>query len=305
MTTALERAPGPIPQSRVGAWLQAARPRTLGASLVPVAVGAAVAGAEGSFRPLVTLVCLLCALLLQTAANLGNDVFDFLRGIDTPGRQGPLRVTQAGLIPARAVLRATALVLFVGACCGLYLVSVGGAPILIVGIAAIVCALGYSGGPYPLASRGLGEVTVFVFFGVVAVVGSAYLNSGRLSALALLSSVPVGALAMALLVVNNLRDIETDREAGKRTLAVRLGARRTRIEYGLLIAVAYAWPLVLLASTHTTQTVLLPWLSAPWAVALLRSVLKAPDAPALNRALVGTARLHAIYGILLIVGVVL
>lgn len=304
MTQTLERESDPVPRSRVVIWLQAARPRTLGASLVPVGVGSAVAAAEGSFRPLVTVVCLLTALLLQIAANLGNDAFDFLRGIDTPQRRGPTRVTQAGLISAQSVLRGAGLVTFLAACCGIYLVYVGGMPILIVGTLAILCAFAYSGGPFPLASHGLGELAVFVFFGVVAVAGSAYLNAGAVSEVALLAALPVGSLITAILVVNNLRDIETDREVGKRTLAVRLGARGTQIEYVLLLALAYVWPLFVLALGRGSWGLFLPWLSLPWAVGPLRSVLTTRDADALNRSLVSTVQLQAAYGVLLVVGIV-
>lgn len=300
--------PHPLPDSArarpspLGAWILALRPRTLGAALVPVAVGSAVGSAEGQFQPSIALACLAAAVLLQLAANLTNDAVDFLAGIDSETRRGPQRVTQAGLIPARSVLRAAGLALGLGACVGAYLVWSGGVPILLIGVTSIAAAAAYSAGPFPLASHGLGELAAFVFFGLIAVTGTAYLHSGSFSVMALLASLPVAFLVSNLMLVNNLRDIESDHAAGKRTLAVRLGPRSMRRGYGVSLAFAYAAPLGLWALDPGSFRVFAPWLSLPLAAPLLRVVWQARTEQDFQRALVGTARLHLVYGLLLALG---
>ncbi|MDP9363712.1 MAG: 1,4-dihydroxy-2-naphthoate polyprenyltransferase [Chloroflexota bacterium] len=273
------------------AWLLAARPKTLPASVAPVVVGTAVAIREDGFVPSAALAALAVALLLQIASNLANDVFDFKRGADTADRLGPLRVTQAGLIAPERVLWGTGLVLGAAALAGLYLVWRGGWPILVLGFLALVSAVAYTGGPAPLGYLGLGDPFVFVFFGLVAVAGTAYVQTLSLSALALMAAVPVGCLATAILVVNNLRDVETDRVVGKRTVAVRLGADGARIEYALLVAVAYlvlpvGWALGVFGGWWWV-----PWLSLPVAIAIARRVF-ASRGGALNPLLGATARLE-------------
>ena len=280
------------------AWLLAARPRTLPAAVAPVVVGTAAAIAEDRFAPLAALAALLVALLLQVAANLANDVFDFRRGADTAARLGPTRVTQSGLIAPSRVLLATALLLVAVALPGLYLVWRGGWPIAALGVLAILSAVAYTGGPAPLGYLGLGDLCVFIFFGLVAVAGTAYVQTGALTALAVITAIPVGCLATAILVVNNLRDIETDRAAGKRTLAVRLGAGRTRFEYAALVAAAYlvlplGWALSIFSGWWW-----LPWLSLPMAIHLLHRVSSASGAH-LNPLLGATARLELIVALLL------
>jgi 1,4-dihydroxy-2-naphthoate octaprenyltransferase len=289
--------------SPVRAWWSAIRPRTLGASLVPVAVGASLASAEGELRPAVALACALAALALQIGTNLVNDALDFLHRIDTPERLGPTRVTLAGWLSARAVLGGAGLAFAAALACGVYLVAVGGAPILWIGLASLLAAVGYSAGPFPLASHGLGELAAFVFFGVVAVAGSAYLHLDRLSGTALVASLPIAALVSAIMAVNNLRDIDTDLRSGKRTLAVRIGAPAARRMYAGLVASAYAGTLAL-AALLGSAWLLLPLASAPLALGAVRQLHQARGGPEFNLALARTARLHAVYGALLCVGLV-
>ena len=286
------------------AWLLAIRPKTLPAAVSPVLVGTAVAINAGDFHLPSAVAAFAVALLLQIAANLANDVFDFRRGADTEERLGPVRVTQSGLITAQHVLIATVLTLALAAAIGLYLVSRGGWPILVIGMAALLSALAYTGGPRPIGYHGLGEVFVFVFFGLVAVAGTFYVQAGELSALALGAAVPMGCLITAILVVNNLRDIDTDRAAGKRTVAVRLGRDRTLLEYKLLISVAYfTLPVLWLAGLIGTWWVL-PWVTIPLVMRLIRTVSTATGR-ALNPLLAGTARVQLMFGVLFSAGIIL
>jgi 1,4-dihydroxy-2-naphthoate octaprenyltransferase len=266
--------------------------------VAPVVVGTAAAIAEGGFVAWAAIAAFAVALLLQIAANLANDVFDFRRGADTDARLGPPRVTQGGLIAPDRVLLATALVLGVAALAGLSLVWRGGWPIAVLGLLALLSAVAYTGGPAPLGYLGLGDVFVFLFFGLVAVAGTAYVQTLELTGLAVATAVPIGCLATAILVVNNLRDLATDSAAGKRTLAVRFGARWTRGEYLALVAVAYlalplGWALDLFSGWWW-----IPWLSLPMAVVLARRVATASGA-GLNPLLGATARLELLVAVLL------
>ncbi len=287
------------------AWLLAARPRTLPAAVSPVLIGAAMAYAEGAFAPLPAVAALAVALLLQIAANFANDYFDFFKGADTPDRIGPTRMVASGLITPQAMRAGMAAVFGAAAVAGLYLVFVGGWPLLIVGVAIIVAAVAYTGGPWPFGYHGLGDLVVFLTFGPVAVAGTYYVQSLQVTGLALLAAVPPGTLITAILVVNNLRDIETDRSVGKRTLAVFIGPRWTRLEYVLLLAVAYVIPLWLWAAGGQPVWVLLPWLSLPLAVRLARAIYRAADGPTFNAILARTARLSLIFGFLFAVGLAL
>lgn len=287
--------------SPLGAWILAARPRTLPAALAPVALGSALAQAEGVFRALPAAAALLGALLLQISVNLANDYFDALRGVDSADRLGPLRVTQSGLIAAQRVKAAVAAVLLLAMAPGLYLTSIGGWPIAVAGGAAVLAVLAYSGGPYPLASHGLGDVAVFMFFGPVAVCGTYYVQAGSLSWLSAALAVPVGFLITAVLVVNNLRDIQTDARAAKRSLAVLLGERATRLEYTLLAAGAYLVPVLLPAWSPTSRWVLLPLVSLPWAACLTRAVWTRTGS-SLNPVLARTAKLALFHALLLSLG---
>jgi len=290
--------------SSARAWYLAVRPKTLPAAVAPVVVGIAVAIAEEGFAPLAAVAACVVALLLQIGANLANDVFDFRRGADTAARLGPVRVTQSGLISPGRVLAGTGVVLGAAALAGSYLVWRGGWPIALLGVLAILSALAYTGGPWPLGYLGLGELFVFLFFGVVAVAGTVYVQTGHLTGQAIAAAVPIGCLATAILVVNNLRDVETDRAAGKRTLAVRLGAARTRVEYAALLGTAYlvlpvSWVLGLLPGWWW-----LAWLSAPVALQLVRRVTTTTG-PGLNPLLGETARLLLLFALLLAGGIVL
>jgi 1,4-dihydroxy-2-naphthoate octaprenyltransferase len=275
-----------------------------------VGLGAAIA-VGAPFRPDTALACLVVALLLQVLANLANDLSDFRRGADTPDRAGPTRVAAAGLVSERRLEAAIAAVIGLAGLFGLWLVVVGGPVLLVLGALAIVAALAYPGGPFPYGYRALGEVFVFLFFGVVAVVGTAYLQGLRLEPLFFAASIPVGTLTAAILVVNNLRDIPTDAAAGKRTLAVILGRRRTAGEYALLLAITYAVPAVLVAPGAGALVgpwsiaVALPLLTLPMAVPLLRAVRGFGEPRELNAVLKGTARLDLAFSLLLAAGLAL
>lgn len=286
------------------AWLLASRPKTLPAAVSPVVVGISLAAADELFALLPALAALLCALLLQIAANLANDYFDYVKGTDSFRRKGPIRVAQSGLISLPHLRVGIATTLAATAIVGTYLVSVAGWPILAVGIASMVSALIYTGGPFPVGYHGLGDLFVFLFFGVAAVCGTYYVQALTITAPALMASLPVGALTVAILVVNNLRDLATDRKAGKHTLAVHLGAQGTRLEYGLLIASAYLVPPIFWIGGWSSPWVMLPWLTLPLAGRLIRTVYRTDEGPDLNKALAKTASLDLTFSLLLSLGLV-
>ena len=290
------------PRSPIQIWLLAARPKTLPAAAVPVIVGTAIAFSEGFFAPLPALAALLGAILIQIGTNFANDVFDYQKGADTNARLGPLRVTQAGLLTPRQVMSGMIIAFALATLVGLYLVFVGGWPIVLIGLFSIASGIAYTGGPYPLGYHGLGDIFVFIFFGLVAVCGTYYVQALSLSLAAIWAALPIGLLATAILVVNNLRDIETDRQAGKRTLAVRFGERGARLEYNLLLALSYLVPMLMWFSGSGNFGVLLALLSIPLAIPLLRLV-NTEKGRILNQGLARTARLELIYGGLFAVGV--
>ncbi len=290
------------PLSPIQIWLLAARPKTLPAAAVPVIVGTAIAFSEGFFAPLPALAALLGALLIQIGTNFANDVFDYQKGADTSTRLGPLRVTQAGLLTPRQVMLGMIIAFALATLVGLYLVFVGGWPIVLIGLFSIASGIAYTGGPYPLGYHGLGDIFVFIFFGLVAVCGTYYVQALSLSLAAIWAALPVGLLATAILVVNNLRDIETDRQAGKRTLAVRFGERGAQLEYNLLLALSYLVPMLMWLTGYGNFGVLLALLSIPLAIPMLRLV-NTEKGRILNQGLAGTARLELIYGGLFAVGV--
>ncbi len=291
--------------SRAQAWLLASRPATLPAAVAPVLVGTALAQRDGVFAPWPALAALLGALLLQVGANLANDVSDFRRGADTETRLGPLRVTAQGILTERQVLAGMWAVFGLAAVAGLYLTWVAGWPVIAVGLASIAAAITYTGGPWPFGYRGLGEVFVFIFFGLVAVAGTYFVQAGALTGSAVAAAVPIGFTVTAILVVNNVRDVDTDRAAGKHTIAVMLGRPRARIQYVLTVAAAYVAAALLWPLAGFSAGVLVAWLSLPLAIAPVRAVLTRTDGPPLNGALKATARLHIVFGILLAVGVLL
>lgn len=279
-------------------WLMAIRPRTLPAAAAGVIMGTALAWRDGYFRWDVFIVCLLVALLLQIGSNLANDVFDFERGTDTAERMGPTRVTQAGLLTPSQVKTGMAIVFGAAAVFGLYLAWIGGWVIIAIGIAAILSAIAYTGGPFPLGYYGLGDVFVFLFFGIAAVAGTYYIHANSVSTAAWWMTIPPGLVITAILVVNNLRDLENDRKAGKHTLAVRLGEQGTKIQYILCMVIAY---LVLIPAAWLNLvpwTSLLAWLSLPIAIRATRIVLTQKGRP-LNAALAGTGQTALAFSILI------
>jgi len=297
-------AVSPTSPPPLAVWLLAIRPKTLLAAVAPVLVGCAVAWAERGFHVATAVAAFAVATLLQIGANLANDVADFRRGADTGDRLGPVRVTQGGLLAPGQVAVATAIVLAVAAIPGLYLVWRGGAVLAGLGLLAIVAAVAYTAGPKPFGYLGLGELVVFLFFGPVAVIGTVYVMTGTVAPIAVVPSIAMGCLVTAILVVNNLRDIDTDRVAGKRTLAVRIGKTATRWEYAILLAVAYVAPLMMWLTGLAEAWPLLAWATAALAVILTRQVWKT-EGRALNPVLAGTARLCLWFAVALSAGIVL
>jgi 1,4-dihydroxy-2-naphthoate octaprenyltransferase len=277
-------------------WIGAARLRTLPAAIVPVAVGTAVAAACGGVAWPAALAALGGALAIQIGTNFANDVFDAEKGADGPDRIGPLRAVSAGLISAAAMKRAMVLAFAVAAAFGLYLAHLGGWPIVVAGVLSILSGIAYTGGPYPLGYHGLGDVFVMVFFGLVAVCGTAFVQLGHVPTLAVLAALPVGALATAILVVNNLRDRTTDARVGKRTLAVRLGRNGAIVEYVALLLVAYTIPISL------GPWAMLPLITAPLAIVRVRALVTAASGPDFNGCLAATAQLMLLHGVLFAVG---
>jgi 1,4-dihydroxy-2-naphthoate polyprenyltransferase len=286
------------------AWWLALRPATLTASAALVLVGTGAAWADGQFSLWPALAALLGASLLQVGANFANDVFDFERGADTHERLGPQRATQQGWISAAQMKRAMWLTFAAALLTGVYLTAVAGWPVMALGLTSIAAAYLYTGGPKPYGYLGLGDLAVFVFFGFGAVAGTYFVQAQSVSALAWLAAIPIGALATAILVVNNLRDIETDARAGKNTLAVRLGDPATRIYYLVLLAVAYLVPALLWWRGLADAWVLLPWLSLPLALRLAGR-MRHERGLALNGRLVETARLEVVFGLLFALGLAL
>jgi 1,4-dihydroxy-2-naphthoate octaprenyltransferase len=286
------------PPSGARVWLLAARPATLPAAVVPVLVGSAAAlHGVHEFHERILIPTLVAALLIQIGTNFANDVFDFRRGADSGDRLGPMRVTQSGLVTAQQVLLATYVTFGLAVLVGLYLVSIGGWPILLIGVLCVLAGVTYTGGPWPFGYHGLGDLVCFVFFGALAVVGSAYLQTLQVTPLVLWAAVPVGCLVTAILIVNNLRDIDTDRRVGKMTLAVRLGRRGTRLEYAACVAVAYLVVLGIGLAGMVGPWFWLPVLSLPLGVWLVRFVGRTEGRP-LNVALKRTGQLHLLFGVL-------
>lgn len=285
------------------AWLLASRPATLPAAAVPVLVGVGAAIGEGfPVRPLVLLATLVCALLIQIGTNFANDYSDFHRGADNEARLGPVRVTQSGLITQEGVRRGIFVAFGLAALLGAWLAWIGGWPIIVIGVLSILSGLAYTGGPFPFGYHGLGDVFVFVFFGLVAVTGTAFLQTGAWSQFALLLSIPIGLLVTNILVVNNLRDLPTDRAANKRTLATRLGDRITRIQYALFVVVSYSIPLFLAIRDASHRWLMLSWLTLPLAFILTRIVLVGLAGRELNPILKKSGQLLLFFGVLLAIG---
>jgi 1,4-dihydroxy-2-naphthoate octaprenyltransferase len=282
----------------------AARVRTLPASVAPVLVGTALAVTDSVFRPGAFVAALLGAMFIQVGTNLANDYSDARRGADTEDRLGPVRVTAGGLVPPRRVLVATYATFGAAVLCGVYLVAVAGWELLVLGVLSIAAGVLYTGGPRPYGYEGLGEVFVFLFFGLVAVAGSNFAQTETWPWEAFVLAVPVGLLAAAILVVNNVRDLETDRRVGKRTLAVRLGRERARTLYGVMVYGAFALAPLPWILGSLSWCLLFPLLALPLAVPLVRTVRRHADGPTLNAALARTGLLQLVFCVLVAAGIV-
>ena len=288
------------------AWLLAARPATLPAAAVPVVVGTAVAMSEGAhFRPLIFFATLVCALLIQIGTNFANDYSDFHRGADNENRLGPVRVTQSGLLDASDVRRGIIVAFGLAVLVGAFLVYIGGWPILAIGVASVLAGLAYTGGPFPFGYFALGDFFVFLFFGLIAVTGTAYLQAGHWSRSSILFAIPIGLLVTNILVVNNLRDLPTDKIAGKHTLAVVMGDRATRFQYTLFALVAFAIPVAIAATNTNHRLLLLTLATLPMAIGLVRTVLRGTKGRELNPVLKKSGKLLLFYGVLLSIGAVI
>ena len=280
----------------------ACRPRTLTAAIAPVAAGTGLAHMHGGFALLPALAALAGAMLIQVGTNLANDYYDYRKGGDSEGRVGPVRVTQAGLIEGRAVLRGALLAFALATGAGVYLAVVAGWPVVAIGVASIASGIVYTGGRWPLAYHGLGDLFVFVFFGLVAVAGTCYVQMLEFRPDSLTAGVALGASSTAILAVNNLRDIRTDARAGKRTLAVRIGRGWTKAQYVLLVVSAAAVPPAGMVLHGWSSRVLLSLCALPAVAGPLRLVFTYREPAALNRALAGTARFVGLFGVLLGLG---
>ncbi len=287
------------------AWLLASRPATLSAAIIPVAVGTALAHNLHGFAALPALAALLGAMWIQVGTNFANDVYDFKKGADTSDRVGPTRAAQAGLLTPTQLFLGMFVAFGLASACGLYLLLHAGWPIAIIGVASVLSGIAYTGGPYPLGYNGLGDVFVMIFFGFVAVCGTVYVQMGSVPELAIWASIPVGALATAILVVNNIRDADTDVQCGKRTLAVRFGRPAARLEYVFLVGSAFVVPTALVLRGQLGTMVLLLWGSLPLAIWLLRHVCTSVDSQVLNLCLKRSAILLLVHGSLFAIGILL
>ncbi|MEE2905052.1 MAG: 1,4-dihydroxy-2-naphthoate polyprenyltransferase [Gemmatimonadota bacterium] len=288
--------------SRIRAWLLAVRPKTLIAGVAPVIAGTGLAVHHGVFTFFPALAALFGAICIQIGTNLGNDYYDFVLGGDTEDRVGPIRVTQAGILAPAIVRAGMVRVLGLAMISGIYLVWVAGLPILWIGLASIACAVLYTGGPFPLAYHGLGDLFVFIFFGLVAVAGTYYVQGLLWSVDAFVVGSGIGALSTALIVVNNLRDIDTDSRAGKRTLAVRIGRTLTKLEYLLMLFISISVPLLGWMVLDWPVAVLCSLLVIPLSVSPVKKVIGHEEARDLLPALAETAQLLGVYGLALAVG---
>lgn len=279
-------------------WWMASRPKTLAAALAPVFIGTGLAWRHGSFDMTITMVTIVCAALIQIGTNFANDYYDFINGADTDERIGFERATAKGLVSANQMKTATFIAMGLAFLTGLYLVYVGGLVILLIGVLSIIFGIAYTGGPYPLGYNGLGDVFVFIFFGIVAVTGTYYLNTLTWSSTAFLVSIPVGALSVNILVVNNLRDVHQDRIAGKRTLGVLLGESALKFEYLFMVALAFATPIYLYFVEGFGLAVLSSFVVFPIAIVLSYRIVTNVHKPKLNAMLEATAQFLAVYSII-------
>jgi 1,4-dihydroxy-2-naphthoate polyprenyltransferase len=291
--------------SRLQVWLLAARPKTLPAAITPVMIAGALALADRVFHLPSFLAALIGGLLIQVGTNYANDLYDFKKSVDTQERLGPMRVTQAGLVTANEMRNATYIVFSAALLVGVYLVTRGGWPIVIIGLTSILCGYLYTAGPYPIGYIGLGELFVLVFFGFVPVIGSYYAMALKISSEVVASGLAPGLLSIAILSVNNLRDLNTDRTTGKRTLAVRFGRRFAQIEYVTVVVAALVYPIAHYIIFHRHIFVLMACISLVLAIPLFMTIFRSEEGRELNNTLAGTGRLLLTYGILFSVGLLL
>lgn len=288
--------------SKLKIWILASRPKTLLAAFVPVLVGSAFAFNENAFIPEAAFIALLCAVLIQIGTNFVNDLYDFLSGADNKDRVGPVRVVSAGYVKPGTMKAAIIICFTLTFLFGLYLVYLSGWIILVIGAVSILAGIAYTAGPYPLAYNGLGDIFVFIFFGLVGTIGTYYVQTQSVNVYVILASIPVGVLITNILVINNYRDIETDRESGKFTLAVKLGKKFTRVQYSFSLFVSYAIPILLFFFYKESFLVFLPLLTIPIALKLIR-MIKNFSGQELNKALELTAKFAALFGVLLSAGI--
>lgn len=290
--------------SKLKGWVLASRPKTLLASVVPVVVGSALAIAENKFVLLYSIIALFCSLLIQIGTNYVNDLYDFLKGADNEKRKGPERVLASGWISVNEMKIGSVLVFLISFLLGLYLVYVGGKVVLIIGVLSILAGIAYTAGPFPLAYNGLGDIFVFLFFGLVGTMGTYYIHVHKFSELSFITALPVGALITNILVVNNYRDIEEDRAAKKKTLAVIFGRVFTRFEYIILLIISFLVPATLYFNFNFHYWIFLPYLSIPVAINLISMLFKL-DGQELNKTLELTAKFSALFGLLFSIGLVI
>ncbi|MCX7611887.1 MAG: 1,4-dihydroxy-2-naphthoate polyprenyltransferase [Ignavibacterium sp.] len=290
--------------NKLNYWILASRPKTLAAAIVPVMVGSALAIKQGKFFFSYSLIALLCSILIQIGTNFTNDLFDYLKGADTKKRKGPLRVISAGLISVKEMKLGIIIVYVLTFILGLYLVFSTDIVILIIGILSIVAGILYTAGPYPLAYNGLGDLFVFIFFGIIGTMGTYYLHHQEFTILSFLSSIPVGALITNILIVNNYRDIEEDKLSGKKTLAVKFGKKFSRLEYIFFLSISLLIPVVFYLLFDFNYAILLPILSIPISIKLINMIFKY-QGEELNKTLELSAKYSALYGLLFSIGLVL
>ena len=284
-------------------WIIASRPKTLTAAISPVILGSSLAYYDGYFNPILFVIIIFAATLIQIGTNFSNDLFDYLRGTDNIDRLGPDRALQKGLFTKSEIQRAIIIIFSTAIFFGFYLAYIGGLPIIIIGLLSIFFGIIYTGGPYPLAYNGLGDIFVFLFFGLVAVSGTYYLYSGVFSMNSIILGACSGSISTAILVVNNLRDIDNDRKYGKRTLAVCFGKKITKLEYFFLIIIAYVIPIYISYILGNKSSIYILYFTLPIAVRLILEVYFKEDSY-LNQTLENTAKLLLLYTILFSFGII-
>jgi 1,4-dihydroxy-2-naphthoate octaprenyltransferase len=288
---------------KINSWLLASRPKTLLAGVIPVMVGSALAISSGKFYPILSIIALFCSVLIQIGTNFTNDLYDFLKGSDTKQRKGPTRVLASGLISVNEMKVGIVAAFSLAFLLGLYLVYSSGTVILIFGVVSIIAGILYTAGPFPLAYNGLGDLFVFLFFGIAGTMGTYYLHAKEFSLLSFLVSLPVGALTTNILVVNNYRDIEEDKAAGKNTLAVYLGRTFTRCQFITMFLLCYFISVILFTNYNFNYWIFLPYFTTPLTVILVK-MLFTFSGEALNKTLELTAKFAGLYGLLFSIGLI-